>query len=99
MAEQEGFRDLGGSDGVLRYFKEKSDDIEKVVIPQMPEIDVTRDGQFLRRYDNVGMMVYSLGGRFFLTVEDAEMLLNDGILSRMRIRIELWHPRQSDRAT
>lgn len=43
----------------------------------------------------VGMIIHMINGRCCIRPYDAELLLNDGILSRMKIKIELWHPQKT----
>ena len=88
--EQARLYDFGDSDGVLAYIKERSDDIEKAVIPQMRSIDlVGKDGVVANI--EAGLILHLCDGhKQFVTPVDAEIVLNDGILNRMRIRIELF---------
>lgn len=77
---------------LLRYVQERSDDLEKVVIPQFhPFHLVDPTGKTVAIWEGVGMVLYfALGGRKVLNREDAERVLNDGILHRMKVRIELF---------
>ncbi|MDB5344243.1 MAG: hypothetical protein JWP89_2620 [Schlesneria sp.] len=86
------FQDFGGSEQLLAFIKERSDDIEKVVIPQMANLAITRSGIPVAETDKVGMIIHMISHRFLIVPSDAELLLNDGILNRMNIKIELWHP-------
>lgn len=76
---------------LMRFIQEKSDDIEKAVIPQMHEVAFThpdRPGGVLIK---AGMILHMISGTTQIVhPEDAEMVLNDGILNRMKIRIELF---------
>ena len=94
MAQEPEFTDFGSSDALLAYIKNISDDIEKAVIPQTPEIFLT-DGQRTIGHYPVGMVLYMVNTHMkFLHYKDAEILLNDGLLNRLRIRIELFHGSQ-----
>ena len=94
MAQEPEFTDLGSSDALLAYIKSISDDIEKAVIPQTPEIFLT-DGQQTIGHYPVGMVLYMVNSHMkFLHHKDAEILLNDGLLNRLRIKIELFHGSQ-----
>jgi hypothetical protein len=84
------FRDFGSSENLLVFIKEKSEDIEKAVIPQFLGLTIKKAGTPIGNYE-VGMILHMIDGtRKLLTPEDAEIVLNDGILARMKIRIELF---------
>jgi hypothetical protein len=90
MASEPTSEDFGSSAALLEFLKEKSDDIERALIPQFPTLAVTKHGQPIMELP-VGMVLHMFDGhRKFITPVDAEMLLNDGILNRMRIKIELY---------
>jgi hypothetical protein len=85
---------FGDSQGVLRYIQEKSDDIEKVVIPLYPFGQLFDNGvptgEFLR---DIGLVVHCVqGNQILIDRADAEVILNDGILNRMKIKIEFKSP-------
>ena len=77
----------GGTPELVRYIQERSDDIEKVVIPQHPCIAFPATGEQVE----AGLVIHLIGGdlKIIPNKQDAEAVLNDGILQRMRIRIEL----------
>lgn len=77
----------GGTCELLRYIQERSDDIEKIVIPQYPCITFPASGEQVE----AGLVIHLIGGdlKIIPNKQDAEAVLNDGILHRMRIRIEL----------
>ena len=84
--------EFGGSEGVLRYIQEKSDDIEAVVIPQfhVGHIPATGNSPGVD-IEDVGLVLHMVNGNQQLVQkQDAEVVLNDGILNRMRIKIYLW---------
>lgn len=90
MSDQPFLNEFGGSDKLLAYLKEKSEQIEKAVIPQFPFITIVYDGEDIADHET-GMVIQMIdGSRTILRPRDAEMILNDGILNRMRIRIQLW---------
>jgi hypothetical protein len=84
MFEQQ---DFGAIENVLRFIQERSDDIERVVIPQTASIRDKKTGEVI---PDVGLIVWWTDGTKSLVFrEAAELVLNDGILNRMKIRIEL----------
>lgn len=88
MAEAFNF---GSIEEVLRYIQERSDDIEKVQIPQMPTVSITHPKNPHHEIRlAAGMIVRMVSGSFeVLSKDQAELVLNDGILTRMKIKIEL----------
>jgi hypothetical protein len=83
--------DAGGSDGLLKFFQEKSDDVERVIIGNgQPFRMVDRKTGTEQGLDGY-LLVCLCGGDYFsvATKSDAELILNDGILNRMKIKIEL----------
>jgi hypothetical protein len=90
MSDEFLIHDFGGSAELLRHFQEKSEDIEKAVIPQVSPLGLSYMNQHVSNVPGVGMILYMIDGdRQMISREDAEILLNDGILSRMKVRIEL----------
>jgi len=77
----------GGTAETLQYIKEKSDDIEKVVIPQSQFIIFPKTGERIE----ASLVLHLIGGALKIVPNkrDAEAVLNDGILNRMKIKIEL----------
>ena len=80
--------ELPSGQQLLRLIQEKSDDIEKVVIPQSPGV-LSFMGTPIASLEKYGMIIHMLQQRCLIGRPDAELILNDGILSRMGIRIEL----------
>ena len=71
-------------DRLLDHIREKSDDIEKVGIPRFHQMTL---GGLV--YNNPGMIFFMIGGvKSVIGLQDAERVLNDGILNRMKIKIE-----------
>jgi hypothetical protein len=89
MVEMPEFFDFGSSEKLLEYIKERSDDIEKVVILP-PGVALHYMGQQMGPpQQGFSMMLHFVGGkREQICQADAEILLNDGILSRMKLKIE-----------
>jgi hypothetical protein len=82
---------FSSSEELLRFVQERTDDIEKAVIPQHPFISVY-DPKKPTAVTEVpaGMVLHLIGNDFrVIHPSDAELILNDGILNRMRIKIEL----------
>ena len=90
MADDFGMKDFGSSEKLLDYIKEKSDDVEKVVIVGKGAV-LAYCGVPQAEFTETKMMFVFVGGeRFFIGKEDAEIVLNDGILNRMKIKIEFF---------
>src|SRR5947209_6658421 len=97
MKDDSTLEDFGSSENLLKHLQERSDDIEYVTIPQSPYIERRKDGVTLGK-SVVGMLVHFVGGdKWELSPHDAEILLNDGILKRMKIRIRITNPMEGDR--
>ncbi len=77
----------GGTKGLLNYIRERSDDIEKAVIPQHLSVVFQPSGERVE----AGLVLHLMSGEVLIVNQkgDAETVLNDGILNRMKIRIEL----------
>lgn len=79
------------SDELLAYLREHTDDIEKVVIPIQPAVEL-RDaaGNRVAARRAAGAWLQLCGGdSILLSREDAAMLINDGVLQRMNIKCVL----------
>lgn len=91
VADDPTVHDFGDSDAVLSYIRERSEDLQRVVIPQSPYLTLTKGG-VPQRNVVVGMVLHFISGdRQFITPTDAQVILNDGILNRMKVRIELMN--------
>lgn len=77
----------GGTEGLLKYIRERADDIEKAVIPQHLAIVFQPSQEQVQ----AGLVLHLVSGEVLIVreKEDAEAVLNDGILNRLKIRIEL----------
>lgn len=79
---------FGSSEALLAHIKSRADDLQRAVIPTAP-VQLTYMG-VPQAVLPVGMILFSLEDRReMITVPDAELLLNDGILNRMRVKIEI----------
>ena len=83
------------SEALLAFVKERSDDMEKAIIPMSTTLHFNpNDGGPAKIINNAGMVLNLINGmRHVLTKQDAESVLNDGILTRMKIPIELMAPK------
>lgn len=86
MAESEGVQHFGSNEELVKYLKARCDDIEKAVIIA-PGL-VQADGR-VGHLDDFQMVLHMVnGGGLRIGRNAAEMLLNDGLLNRLNIRIE-----------
>ena len=70
----------------LAFLRETSDDMKSVTIPVQPAIEIVGPQGDKKRAKNVGAVIELCSGKsVFLHREDAEMLLNDGVLARMKV--------------
>jgi hypothetical protein len=83
-------RQFKSAEEMLRFLKEHVDDIENVVIPVQEAVEV-RGPQGERRVTNgVGAWIKLCGGNsMMISRDDAAMLINDGVLQRLRIKCVL----------
>ncbi len=89
MSEDTKVLDFGDGQRVLAYIQQRSKDLVYVVIPQLPCLTLTNDGVHYTNVE-VGMVLEFVGGgREFLTPGDAEVVLNDGLLNRLKLEIRL----------
>jgi hypothetical protein len=75
-----------GKQELLGFIREKSHDIEKVVIPKPPYV-LLGTGEEVE----ASLVIHLISGelKVISSQQDAEMVLNDGILHEMNIKIEL----------
>lgn len=77
----------------MEFIRDRADDIQAAIIPQSPAITLTRQGQPYAQL-SAGMVLHLLDGNFrLLSPEAAEVVLNDGILNRMRVKITIFRGR------
>ncbi len=90
MAEEPESIDFGSSERLLAFIKERSDDIEKVVILP-PGTWVMDSGRHVETLQEFQMMLCLVNQRRkIIGQQDAQRVLNDGILNRMNIPIEFF---------
>jgi hypothetical protein len=84
-------RDVGSSLAVLREIQERSEDFIEVVIPLCEAIHIHGRGDYPGEdVLDIGMVLkYSNGTTTMIHRADAQLILNYGILNRMRIPIRL----------
>jgi hypothetical protein len=85
----EGFEsfNFGSSEALLGFIQERSEDIERVEI-YGPGFTLNYVGQPVYTLPDFTMMLYFMDGqRKIITRDDAEIVLNDGILNRMGIKV------------
>jgi len=74
----------------LHFLKSRADDIAQVAIPVGGPVTVLHKGQSLGPFTGIGMIVFMVSGDIHLLHPSrAELILNDGFLHRMRIKISL----------
>ncbi len=77
-------------DQALQFLKQRADDIASVAIPVGGPVTVKHKGKLLGPYAGIGMIVFMVSGDIhLLRPERAELILNDGFLTRMRVQIKL----------
>lgn len=87
MEEQPSYERFPTPEALLEYLRERSDDIETVNIPVQPHIALVAPDGRSQKKSNVGAMLKLCSGRsLMIHREDAEMLINDGVLQRLKIR-------------
>lgn len=75
------------SDQLLEYLREHTDDIDSVVIPVQEGITfVGPQGQQMPMKNIGAILNRCAGGPLVIHREDAAMLINDGVLQRLRIK-------------
>jgi hypothetical protein len=91
MDDVPNIEDFGSSEALLKRIQERSDDIEKaMIIPPRWYRATTEGKQMSAPLPHFAMILCFINGdRKMIKGADVEMVLNDGILNRMKIRIEL----------
>ena len=87
MSDAPEMESFGSSAELLKFCQERSEDIERVEILS-PGTVVTYKGQPVAPLPDFSLMVHMMDKRRLVNREFAEILLNDGILNRMRIKVE-----------
>lgn len=89
MPEFENFG-FKSTEDLIAYIKQRSDDIKEVTLSVangLLMIGPQGDQKYFR--GAVGNVMHIGGDSFVISTEDAEALINDGILSRLRVPIRL----------
>jgi hypothetical protein len=74
----------------LHFLKARADDIAWVGIPVVGPVSVLQWDQMLGPYQGMGMIVFMVSGdTHLMRPSRADLILNDGFLDRMRIKINL----------
>jgi len=74
----------------LAHLKGRADDIAQVAIPVGGPVTVLHKGRPLGPYEGIAMIVFMVSGDIHLfRPSRAELILNDGFLNRMRIKISV----------
>lgn len=77
--------DYGSVEGAMAAIKSQADDIDRFAIPGWHEIQVSG-----KKLADVGAIIYFCSGdKIAIHRETAELILNDGILNRLNVKIEL----------
>ena len=75
---------------LLQHLRERSDDIQTVTIPITPVVLETLPNGESRRIPNAGAVIqYFTGKAEVICRSDAESLINDGILQKLNLKIQL----------
>ena len=91
MSEEREDKQFKTSEQLLQFLKEKLDDIDSVVIPVQESVQV-RDAQGRPKHvaNGVGALIRLCDGHsMMISRDDAAMLINDGVLQRLKIKCVL----------
>jgi hypothetical protein len=89
MGDEDDIIRLGGSDEVLRFIQERSDDIDKAVILR-GQIVTFRDKEGVETRYEAGLVLFLCDESTYLVhPQDTVKVLEDGIFERMRIKTEI----------
>jgi hypothetical protein len=73
---------------LLHYLEKHTGTIARALIPQSPPLDAARPGEPQIPVENAGLVLeWASGETAYLKSEDAEAILNDGILNRQHVEI------------
>ena len=82
--------DFGSSNELLKYLREKCDDIDSISIPIHWGVEGTQpDGSKIITKDIGAVINYCNGTHKMIHRTDAENIINDGVLQRLEIPIRL----------
>ena len=74
----------------LKHLQELTDDTESVSVAIMDHVRHKKNDGSTKEYSGVGAVLNLCdGGTRVISIEDAERLINDGVLQRMKIKIRL----------
>jgi hypothetical protein len=80
----------------LEFLKGRADDIADVAIPVGGPVMILHQGKHLGPFTSIGMIVFMVSGDIHLLHPSrAELILNDGFLHRLRIRIRFLEGQSS----
>lgn len=78
------------SEALMDYLRERVNDIDHVVIPVQVVTRVRAPNRSSEVWSNVGALIKLTSGEFAaISCDDAEMLINDGVLQKMKIKCKL----------
>ncbi len=90
MDEQPHHSEFQSSEDLLEFLREHSDDIDSVVIPVQHSVEFHGPAGQRLNTTKVGAVLKLCSGRLqLISREDAAMLINDGVLQRMKIKCVL----------
>jgi hypothetical protein len=88
--------DYGSSDALIRHIKERADDIDAIWIVFDNAVKIRRlDGTSTTKKNVAGVVRYCDGSTSMIHAVDAELMLNDEGVRRLRIPFRLLLPGQS----
>lgn len=92
MAESERPEDIrfDSSEALLRYLREKSDDVDRltIAVPEGIQFSAPNGDKLIRR-NAAAVLALCSGTQLVLHRDDLEKLLNDGLLNRMKIPVNV----------
>lgn len=82
--------EFGSYEDLLQYLTEHVDDIESVRLSIRDTARITRRGKPAKTYTGIGAIVELCSGhKQVINIKSAEMLINQGVLQRMKIPCRL----------
>lgn len=74
---------------LIRFLQERSDDIDGLTVLVPSRVQATGPNGQVEYWPHVALIAWADGNEKPLPPEDLELLLNDGILQRMKIKISV----------
>lgn len=75
---------------LINWIREKTDDLQEVQIPLATNVGVvSSNGEQVLTKGAGAILLFINGRQSIIRIEDAEALINDGVLHRMGIKIKL----------